>query len=423
MTLTSTEVEWDEIRFAHEVDKYWAEYLYLCRENGVEPAVDFDGFADQHRRTWEQEHPVVAAPVVDPDDDPIAPMRLWTTRELLEADQVFSWRVRGMLAQPTYGEIAGEKKSLKSYIGTMLDVAVASGERLFGQFGVDQPAPVIVYVGEGGRIPYTRRLTRIADAMGVDLEGLPLYTSFEVHPIGGAAFRASVATHLEVFQPGLLHIDPLYTFHPTDRDARNLMESGAMLAGISGPCMEAGCCLLLTNHFNKTGSGRGLDRITQSGSAEWCDTWLLLSHRETPDVQNGKFRLLLEIGSRQWGGSEWDLDLDIGRFDPDLGEFDGEITWELRRHDPSVESDETRVVTIARLEPFEYTREQLAKRAGGNVQRMRQVIDNADRKRLITVKLVTRNRSNGRPDKAWVYGPAEPASDQRTDVDAGWVAE
>jgi len=81
------------------------------------------------------------------------------------------------------------------------------------------------------------------------------------------------------------------------------------------------------------------------------------------------------------------------------------------------------VVTIARLEPFEYTREQLAKRAGGNVQRMRQVIDNADRKRLITVKLVTRNRSNGRPDKAWVYGPAEPASDQRTDVDAGWVAE
>jgi hypothetical protein len=410
--------EWDEIAFAHNIDKWWAELCHLHRERGTAPDVTFDEFVAHSRIGWEQERRGVTDGT--PDDDGPRILHTWTTRELLAADTTFTWRVRGMLADPTYGQMTGEKKTLKSYVATFLDLAVASGVPLFGHFKVDTPAPVVAYVGEGGRIPYTRRLRRIAAAMGVELDNVPMLTSFETAGIGGPVFTATVLTHLDQHHPGLMHIDPLYAFHPTDRNASNLFESGAMLASLSAPCVDAGACLLINNHWNKTGSGRGLDRITQSGSAEWSDTWILLSHREPPDVANGRFRLLMEIGSRQWGGTEWDLDLDIGRFDPDLGEFDGAITWDLRRHDPSAHSDESRVVEIVGNEPFQHTREQLAKRAGGNVERLRQVIDNADRKGLIAVKLVIRNRSNGRPDKAWVYGPVEPTSDDRTQVDAGW---
>ena len=57
----------------------------------------------------------------------------------------------------------------------------------------------------------------------------------------------------------------------------------------------------------------------------------LLAHREDPDVDAGLFRLKLDIGSRQWGGTTWDLDLDIGRFDEDTGQHDGEISWDISR--------------------------------------------------------------------------------------------
>ncbi len=98
--------------------------------------------------------------------------------------------------------------------------------------------------------------------------------------------------------------------------------------------MDVGASLLVVNHFNQTGGGSSLKRITMAGSGEWADSWVLLEHREKPDVAVGVFALSVEIGSRQWGGSVWDLDLDIGRFDEDTGTHDGEITWDLRRATP-----------------------------------------------------------------------------------------
>jgi AAA domain len=124
--------------------------------------------------------------------------RSWA--ELLATDQTFRWQVRGLLAKPTYGPIGGEKKSLKSYVATFVNLAMASGEKLFGHFEVDESGPVIAYVGEGGRVPYTRRLER-----------------------------------------------------------------GELLASLSTPIVQAGASLLVVDHFNKTGAGRGLDRITQAG--------------------------------------------------------------------------------------------------------------------------------------------------------------
>ena len=44
-----------------------------------------------------------------------------------------------------------------------------------------------------------------------------------------------------------------------------------------------------------------LDSITQAGSGEWVDSWLLLSHRKGPDVENGEFQLQATIGSLRMG--------------------------------------------------------------------------------------------------------------------------
>ncbi len=115
--------------------------------------------------------------------------------------------------------------------------------------------------------------------------------------------------------------------------------------------MDAGASLQVVNHMNQTGQGMSLKRITMAGSGEWADSWLLLAHREPPDVDAGSFKLAFEVGSRQWGGMTWDLDMEIGRFDADTGSHDGEITWDIRRGSSASSSrDAKRDAVVGRME-------------------------------------------------------------------------
>ena len=50
----------------------------------------------------------------------------------------------------------------------------------------------------------------------------------------------------------------------------NLYDMGAVLQAIQGICQAAGCALLVVTHWNKTGDGRGPDRIAGAGPAAWA---------------------------------------------------------------------------------------------------------------------------------------------------------
>jgi hypothetical protein len=314
--------------------------------------------------------------------------------------------------------IGGPRKALKSYVGDFIDLGIATGLPIFGRFRVDEPGPVCAYIGEGGRVPYTRRLERVAAAMGVgSLADVPLHLTFDVAPIGSARFDESLRRDLGEIEPLLVHVDPLYAYHPALVNASNLFEEGAMLAALSGHCVSSGASCLVTSHFNKTGTGTGLDRITQAGGQEWSDSWLLLSHRGEPDVANGAFRLTLEVGSRQWGGSTWELDVHLGRFDEDLGEYDGAITWDLRRAGSVTSRQQGRLAEIVSAQPWALTREALAKALGGNLTAARLAIDEALRRGEIAKIEAQSTRKNGRPYRVTVYGPPSNVRPSGTDMD------
>lgn len=299
-------------------------------------------------------------------DESTRRFRRWAAHELLDQDRTFRWLARGLLCQPTYGMLGGPRKTLKTYLLLFIGLGVAAGEAVLGQFDVDQPGTVVYYVGEGGRIPMTRRLERVAEAIGYNLKDLPLFLHFETEPMNTPVFQETLRRDLDELRPAAVIIDPFYAFHGTEVKAADLHQEGALLSSVSTPCAEAGASLLLGNHFNKTGSGRGLDRITQAGGQEWSDTWMLVSHRTDPDIDLGEFQLLLDIGSRQWGGATWDLDLRIGRFDPDTGEFDGPITWATARHTPSTTERVTdQILDILSDMPWAYSKTQIRELIGG----------------------------------------------------------
>ncbi len=307
--------------------------------------------------------------------------RRWSMKELLAEPDDFTWLIRGLLADPTHGQIAGELKTLKTYLVAMIQVGLAAGKPTLDRFRPVAGRPVLAYVGEGGRKPYMRRLKRIAVAMAVNnLADIPLELVFDVAPIQSPIFIDSLDLNLAELEPALVCIDPYYAYHGTVTRAADLHQEGALLSGLSAPLHQRRASLLVVNHMNQTGSGVNLRRITMAGSGEWVDSWALLAHREAPNVDAGTFKLRLEIGSRQWGGTTWDLDLGIGHFDQERGTHDGPIRWDLRpatgvaieatekttTHDDKLRA---RILDVITDMPWELTKTDILDRAGGNRER------------------------------------------------------
>jgi hypothetical protein len=346
--------------------------------------------------------------------------RRWTMPDLLAEPTDFEWLVKGLLANPTYGQAAGEMKTLKSYVTGFIEVGLASGLPIFDRFVPAAARPVVAYVGEGGRALWTRRISRICSAMGTNPAELDLHPAFDVAPVSSVKFQESLRRDLDEIEPGLLTLDPLYTYHGTATRAADLHQEGALLNQLSAPCMDAGASLLVVNHMNQTGSGMSLKRITMAGSGEWADSWMLLAHREDPDVDAGLFRLTLDIGSRQWGGTTWDLDLDIGRFDEDTGSHDGEITWDICRASPTSSAADKATATANRTEkaildvlvdcPWEKTRSAIKELVGGGRETFDRAFDDLAKRDVIAHDMRGREES-GTTKKRLVWGLTPTSAD------------
>lgn len=374
----------------------------------------------------EHEAALVKPALDDPTDKPLDEratdlFHRWTITDLLAADRDFHWSIRGMLVRPTYGMVGGEQKTLKSYVSTFIDLACATGTKLFGQFDIDNPGPVVSYIGEGGRIPFTRRLERIASAMGIHLPDADFHPTFDVAPVTSLIFEESLRRDLDELEPALVHIDPWYAYHGAQSEGKNLYAEGSLLSSLSQPCIDHGASLLVNHHFNQTGMSKGISRLTMAGAQEWVDSWILLAHRKEADVDNGRFYLTLSIGSRQWGGSTWELDIDVGRFDVDNAEFEGSISWDLHRAsgggNTSPRDAKVKILAAVMERPGELRKEDAAKAAGINLEKARSLVAELEVEGHIETRPVSIQRADGKTATSMRYYATSSPSDV-TDVTA-----
>jgi hypothetical protein len=272
----------------------------------------------------------------------MARFKPWSIKELLAADMTYTWDVVGMLVRPTYGMDAGELKTLKSYYATARHVGLAGGVPILGHWKVPERQRVLVYVAEGGRIPWTRRYIRICEAHGLDPDDLDgwLVPIFDAGPLDHKDFRDSLRGRLAEYNPRFVHLDPLYPFQPMTVDSNKLSNVGPMLTDIHQICAEHEATFWVTAHMNQGGAGFDLKRVSGAGPGEWADSWSLIRHRDVPDVDGGHFRLEVSIGSRQWGGGTYDLDMNIGHFDSDAGTHDGPITFQVHTASQVTKTDD-----------------------------------------------------------------------------------
>lgn len=257
----------------------------------------------------------------------------WHTFDtLMRMDLRVNWLIKDLLADETYGMLAGEKKSQKTWLACEIALAIASGRPAFGTLEVVRPGQVLMLVGEGGMKFFAQRMMRLAEAKGIAWEEfvtLPFSFTFDVASSQSERFKDSLAETLALTKPVLVIIDPWYTYHGLDTEGTNLYQEGTKLAELQNLCLSNGASLLVVHHFKKGAGKDDLDKMAFAGIGEWVDSWLSVSHREPADPEGGEYKLTLRSGSRKWGGKAYDLDLSTGEFNSDEGLYDGTLAWTL----------------------------------------------------------------------------------------------
>jgi len=198
----------------------------------------------------------------------------------------------------------------------------------------------------------------------------------------------SIAAAIDEFDPAIVWLDPWYAYAPGSAVASSalLTDIGQVLSNWR-QAVGVGRTAMINHHLNTGGTGDGLQRLAGAGHAEWCDSWMLVDHREKPQVEEGRFRLKLRVGSRQWGGGDYAIDLNLGRFDPEQGIHIGSIHWKVGRlAEAQAETDEERhqtTMTETQLAIKRYLRKQqrpvgrneLIEGVGAKKERVRAALD------------------------------------------------
>lgn len=243
----------------------------------------------------------VEGPAVEGPAAPIAPavLEFQTFKELaaeVDAAGPRRWLVRGIFPAGDYGVHAAEKKAQKTWNIADLAVSVASGTPWLGSIPVDDPGPVVLFLGEGGKSNAVRRVRALAKARGLKAEDLQIVVCARAPHLNDTAHVAAMTTKIAAVQPRLVVIDPFY-LSARGADLKDLYGMGALLETPQRICQGQGAALLIVTHFNR-GQGQGAARITGAGPAEWGRVLIsatVVSKRTDPTTKATRVLTELEI--------------------------------------------------------------------------------------------------------------------------------
>lgn len=177
------------------------------------------------------------------------------------------WLIRGIWPAGSYGIHAAEMKAQKTWNVLDLAVSVASHTPWLDSIHIDDPGPVLVFAGEGGKAAIVRRLRAICASRDITLEDLPIVVCTRSPHLNSDEHLHQIAGQLEATHPRLALLDPLYL---AARGAKgsDLYAMGELLERAQHLCEPENVALLAVTHYNRK-EGNGALRISGAGPAEW----------------------------------------------------------------------------------------------------------------------------------------------------------
>jgi AAA domain len=271
--------------------------------------------------------------------------------------------------------LAAQEKAGKTWAALDLAVSVATGQPWLDHFACPNPGPVLVFLGEGGERATVRRIEAIATNKAVDPDQLAdqLRLCFRVPRLaapGAGGELAAIQQELQAHPAVLVVLDPLY-LAAAGASGSNLYDMGAVLQAIQGVCQQAGCALLVVTHWNKTGDGRGADRISGAGPAAWARVICSVSvdHRGSDDDGASTVVLGVEVIGGEIADTGFRLRRRVRADDPaDLGSA---LSYSVEVLAADDEDLDPAAAALSKSRQWVLT----ALRAGGDMQTVKQLGD------------------------------------------------
>jgi hypothetical protein len=167
-----------------------------------------------------------------------------------------------------YGVIGAENKAGKTWAALDLGVNVAAGRSWLGVYPCEKPGAVLLFLGEGGERKTIRRLRAVCDHYSLRLEDLPIRICHRVPQLTSEGHIGLIRAEIRRQRASVVVVDPLYLAAKGARSS-SLFEMASVLEPIQRACQQFQAALVVVHHWNKTGEGKGRDRFSGAGSAEW----------------------------------------------------------------------------------------------------------------------------------------------------------
>ena len=257
--------------------------------------------------------------------------------------------LRGVMAEGDYGMLGAEFKAGKTWLVTDAAVSVASGTAWLGIVPVDAPGPVLVFAGEGGVRKLARRFEAVCEPRDLDPSKLPIRVCPRVPSLTSDAAMELVAAEIERGRPKAVIVDPLY-LAARGAHSSDLFEMGAHLGRVQEVCQGFGAALLITHHWNLTGSGRGAKRMSGAGGEAWARVILsaaVESRRTDPATQASIVVLAIEVIGDEVPETTIRVQRTVWADDPE--DLSSRVHYEVAAVGEAVASDSSRAPAAERV--------------------------------------------------------------------------
>jgi len=197
--------------------------------------------------------------------------------ELESGNGTARWLIVRLWTAAGVGILAGQPKTLKTYVALEMAVAVASGSPCLGTFPVARQAPALVYAAEDSPSNLRARLAALAAQRNRGLKDLDLrvITADLIrldHPQDQERLRETVS----LYHPALLVLDPLVRLHSQDENQSGPMAS--LLGYLRQLQRSTGTAVLVVHHIRKgvSTAGTGYNLRGTSDLYAWVDSYVCL---------------------------------------------------------------------------------------------------------------------------------------------------
>ena len=197
------------------------------------------------------------APSTSAAPEPSEKLATRTLKELRETYKPTRWVVEGLLPRPGVALLQGDPGIGKTWLVMAIQIGVARGEKLLGQFYCSE-GPVLSILAEEHQSAVVERMDMLTVGRGFSagaFDELPIHYHLDdpilIHSTDGLAINPLLVQRIEELQPSLIVLDPFRLIHDAEENDNTQMRGIMELLNSLAKIPREDAAVLVSHHVGK----------------------------------------------------------------------------------------------------------------------------------------------------------------------------